>query len=234
MVVYRPRLARDFLQEGADSAFETLSKPKIDHELSADRFQLRLQVPVQVPQVPPVPPMPPTPTLSAPHSDASSLTSTSPPHTPTVSLPLTFTDKPKSPWPPSPVNGPSLPTTSPAGTAHRQSLPLAGIRHDRHASASSSHEVTPSVCFRPGNDLSRTLSTPPNPRPSPSLIPTPAQERLFEEYKEEAKKRAKELLEHLRKWTEYTPDALPTLEALSPLEVSGAGVGWFLSCEAEG
>jgi hypothetical protein len=45
-------------------------------------------------------------------------------------------------------------------------------------------------------------------------------------YKVEASKRAAELSAYLRKWTEWTPDKLPTLEA-PRLEVVGAGVGWL-------
>lgn len=45
----------------------------------------------------------------------------------------------------------------------------------------------------------------------------------MEEYKVAATKRVEELLVYTRKWTEWTPDKLPMLEAL--------GTGWLLEWE---
>jgi hypothetical protein len=39
--------------------------------------------------------------------------------------------------------------------------------------------------------------------------------RILEDYKREATKRAEELLRYIKKWNEWTPDSLPKLEPAS-------------------
>ncbi|KAF8516255.1 hypothetical protein JB92DRAFT_2273865 [Gautieria morchelliformis] len=60
----------------------------------------------------------------------------------------------------------------------------------------------------------------------PNLSRAPSHDRLLEDYKVAATKRAAELSVYIRKWTQWTPDKLPMLD-VPRLEAVGAGVGWL-------
>ena len=235
MVAHRPKLARILLNQDAVSALDGLSNPQLDRTLFSDSSQ-KTQIRVSLP----VPPTPPTPTLTL-NSDISPSTTEFSPHTPNGFLPSLPTEELQSSWASS--SGPSLPITPSPGTGKRRSsfwssqnsppfikLPLPKIRKDRRASMSSDGEAIPPL--HPHAVSAKSVIEPPrrNRRPPPSLIPTPAQERLLKDYKVEAAKRATELALYLRTWSENAPleSILPSLEAL------GAGVGWLASWEAEG
>lgn len=237
MVAYRPSISRILLSEGAISAIESLTNPQLDHELSADPSQLERQR-RQMRAVHPVPPVPrnsPSPPLPlTPHSSIASPTTSSPQHSPNLrSSPLPMDER--RAWRES--SGTAPPTTPTSGCeerrfsmkslARRSSFKFS--KHDRRVSASSCQDPTlihPRPPMVTQHHLSQT-----NPRRAPSLIPTPAQERLLGDYKAQAAKRAMELSQYLRQWTEYAPDKLPTLQVPPRLEALGAGVGWLSEWE---
>ena len=225
MIAHRPRLARILLNQDAVSALDGLSNPQLDHTLSADSSQKK-----QIRVSPPVPPTPPTPTPTL-NSDISPSTTEFSRHTPNGFLPPLPTDHDElqSSWASSP--GPSSPITpSPTTDKRRFSFLSSPLPKIRRASMSSNGAILPVHHSRAVS--AKSVIEPPrrNRRPPPSLIPTPAQERLLKDYKIEATKRATELAMYLRTWSENAPleSTLPSLEAL------GAGVGWLSSWEAEG
>jgi hypothetical protein len=256
MVAYRPRLARILLREDAISAFEALSNPQLDVALSADPTQLEFQR-SQIHPVPPVPPTPPTPPLPPTPRGSTSSPTITPGHSPnhgTSPLPmdelrdaLSSSPAPVSPATPSP--GPSDRRFSFKSLTHRPSFkslthrppsirpPSSGGGHERRSSAGFGRDIIhphPHPTRSDSTSTSSTLHERRNSRRPPSLIPTPGQERLLEDYKVEATKRAMELSAYVSKWTEYSPEKLPTLQSPPRLEVLGAGVGWLSSWEAEG
>jgi len=224
MVAHRSSLARTLLEEDALSAFDTLTNPQLDQELSTNASQWNRQRQLPARAVPPVPPLP-TPVPPTPQ-----------PPTGSSSFPLTNSpQRAPSLLPPSPMDERRLSTSSSASSVPPMTPPSAtseshflfprrrfshsrGRAVDRRASTSSNRSELPQTPMRS------------NSRRPPSLIPTPAQDRLLEDYKVAATKRAEELTVYVRKWTEWTPDKLPTLE-VPRLEALGAGVGWLSEWE---
>ncbi|KAF8516245.1 hypothetical protein JB92DRAFT_2911102 [Gautieria morchelliformis] len=221
LVANRPELARTLIQQNAVSAFETLTNPQIDHELTADPSQLERRR-REVRQTAPLPITPAVPT--SPTANSSPPIFQSPQRSPQLLPPLSPADEPR---PSSSTSSTYSPVTPSSGIGEHlfpssfMAPHLAG-RADRRASTSSS-----------SRDTITQLSGRVTPRRPPSLIPTPAQERLLDAYKVEATKRAAELSAYLNQWTEWTPNKLPVVEA-PRLEVVGAGVGWLPDFAAAG
>ena len=225
MVAHRPPLARTLLQEDAISAFETLTNPQLDHELSADPSQLSRRRQPQAHSVPPVAPIPTSPTAESSFGGSSFPISSSPQHSSTLPPP----SPPVERRPSVSTVFSDVPITPPASTSDRRFLVFQTRRPSHSSVQAEDRRVTPSTSRL---EFPKP-PTQPNTRRPPSLIPTPAQERLLEDYKVEAIKRAEELTVYVRKWTEWTPNSLPMVE-VPRLEALSAGMGWLSDWEAGG